>query len=109
VREDVMGSFVLLYSGGEVPESEDEQARVMQAWTDWYAGLGSAVTDPGNPFSPQAKRIGPDGAIEDAPADASGYTIVGADSLADAADIAKGCPVLTSGGSVRVYETFQVM
>jgi hypothetical protein len=34
----------------------------------------------------------------------TGYTILSADSLADAVDKAKGCPVLTSGGSVDVYE-----
>ena len=104
-----MGSYVLLYSGGSMPETEEEQAEVMKAWTDWYAGLGAAVTDPGNPFTPQAKRLGPDGSIDDVAADASGYTVVSADSLGDAADIAKGCPVLAGGASITVYETFQVM
>jgi hypothetical protein len=32
-----------------------------------------------------------------------------AESLAAAADLAKACPVLSSGGSVEVYETFRVM
>jgi hypothetical protein len=42
-------------------------------------------------------------------ADASGYTVVSADSLDAAADIAKGCPVLAGGASITVYESFQVM
>ena len=104
-----MGSYVLLYSGGGMPEGEEEQAQVMKAWTDWYAGLGAAVTDMGNPFTPQAKRLGPDGSIDDVPAEASGYTIVSADSLDAAGDIAKGCPVLAGGATLTVYETFQVM
>jgi hypothetical protein len=38
----------------------------------------------------------------------NGYTIVSADSLDAAAELAKGCPILDDGGSVSVYETFQV-
>ena len=52
-----MAKFVLLYSGGSMPETEAEQAAAMQAWGAWYTGLGSAVVDPGNPFTPQAKSI----------------------------------------------------
>jgi hypothetical protein len=40
---------------------------------------------------------------------ATGYTIISADSLDQAAQLAKGCPVLHSGGEVTVYETFDVM
>jgi hypothetical protein len=34
----------------------------------------------------------------------SGYSIISADSLSDACDKAKGCPVLSSRGSIEVYE-----
>jgi hypothetical protein len=104
-----MGSYMLLYVGGTMPETEEEQAAVMKAWTDWFESLGGAITDPGNPFTPQAKRVGADGSIDDTPPDASGYSIVEADSLERAAEIAKGCPVLMGGASITVYETFRVM
>ena len=104
-----MGSYVLLYSGGKMPETEEEQAQVMKAWTDWFESLGPAVTDPGNPFTPMSKRVGPDGSMSEMPAEASGYSIVSADSLDAAADIAKGCPVIAGGAAITVYETFQVM
>jgi hypothetical protein len=45
-KEVEMGSYVLAYGGGSMPETEAEQAQVMQAWTDWYGGLGAAVTEP---------------------------------------------------------------
>ena len=32
-----------------------------------------------------------------------------ADSLSAATELAKGCPVLSGGGSVDVYETHEVM
>ena len=65
--------------------------------------------DLGDPFSPGAKTIAPDGAISDAPAAASGYTLIQADSLDAATTVAKGCPVLQGGASIDVFETFPVM
>ena len=55
-----MANFLLLYSGGSMPETEAEQAAVLQAWGDWYTRLGSAVVDGGNPFTPMAKSIASD-------------------------------------------------
>jgi hypothetical protein len=34
--------------------------------------------------------------------------VVSADSLAAAGELAKGCPVLASGGSVEVYEAIPI-
>jgi hypothetical protein len=106
-----MSDFVLVYSGGSMPQSAEEQAQVMAAWTSWFGGLGAAVKDPGNPFTPAGKRLAPDGSITDVAARelATGYSILDADSLESALAMAKDCPVLQGGASVSVYETFQVM
>ena len=106
-----MANFVLLYSGGSMPESQAEQAAVMQAWEAWFGGLGSALVDGGNPFTPVAKRIASDGTVSDGPVGvmASGYSIIKADSLSAAVEIAKRCPVLQGGSQISVYETFPVM
>ena len=106
-----MANFVLLYSGGSMPASEAEQAAVLQAWGAWYTGLGSALVDGGNPFTPVAKSFSSDGTVRDGPVGtpASGYTIIKADSLDAAVEMAKGCPVLQGGSQVSVYETFNVM
>lgn len=106
-----MADFVLLYTGGSMPETEDEQARVMKAWDDWYQQIGASLKDGGNPFTPAAKTVASDGSVSDgAPGPAhTGYTIVQADSLDAATTIAKGSPVLVGGGSVTVYETFEAM
>ena len=74
-------------------------------------GLGKALVDGGNPFTPAAKSIASDGKVSDGPigATASGYSIIKADSLNAAVQSAKGCPVLKSGGKITVYETFNVM
>jgi len=106
-----MAKFVLLFSGGGMPETEAEQAAVLQAWGAWYEALGGAVVDGGNPFTPVAKSIASDGSVHDGPvgAPASGYTIISAGSLDAAVGLAKGCPILQSGGQISVYETFDVM
>jgi hypothetical protein len=106
-----MTKFMLLYSGGGMPETDEEYAAVLRAWTDWYTMLGSAVVDPGNPFTTVAKRIGTSGRVTKVGANrmASGYTIVQADSLDTAVELGKSCPVLQSGGRVSVFEAFSVM
>lgn len=103
-----MADFVLLYTGGSMPETEEEQARVMQAWDAWYGEIGSALKDGGNPFTPAARTVASDGSAKDGGPGPlhTGYTIVTADSLDAATRIAKGSPVLQGGGSVTVYETF---
>jgi len=103
--------YVLLYIGGGMPETEAETAEVMKAWEAWYAGLGSAVVDPGYPFTPVAKSIASDGTVSDGPAEsmATGYTIIQAGSFDEALRMAQSCPVLQGGADISVFETFEVM
>ena len=103
-----MGKFVLLFSGGGMPETEEEQAAVMAAWGAWYEGLGSAVVDPGNPFSPAVKSIGSNRTVRDVGALNSGYTILNADSMDTAVEMGKKCPILDDNGQVTIYETFDM-
>lgn len=104
-----MAKYLLLYSGGSMPETEAAQAQVMQAWDAWFHRLGSAVADGGNPFTAASRRIAPDGSIGDGTSSASGYSILEADSLDTAVAHAKDCPVLQGGASIDVFETFEVM
>ena len=94
-----------------MPETEEESAKVMKAWEDWYTDLGPAVVDGGYPFGPTAKSVASDGTVSEGPVGtmSSGYTIVEADSLDAAAEMARGCPILMNGGEVSVFETIEVM
>ena len=104
-----MANYLLVYHGGGMPEGEAEQQQVMQAWTGWFENLGAAVVDGGNPVG-AVTTIASDGSTSEGGANpATGYSIIQADSLPAATDLAKDCPVLTSGGSVEVAETFQAM
>src|SRR2546422_5375942 len=89
-----MTDYVLLYSGGSMPETEEEQKTVMAAWNAWMGKLGSSLKDGGNPFTPASKSISPDGSVSDGGGGASGYSIISADSWDAAIEMAKGCPVL---------------
>jgi hypothetical protein len=95
--------FVYVYTGGQMPDTPEAQEKAMQEWGAWFGSLGDAVTDPGNPFAASA-TVGPGGVTDGGASKVGGYSIVTADSLADAVAKAKGCPELNIGGSVEVYE-----
>lgn len=104
-----MSKFLFVYHGGSMPETEEEGARVMAAWGEWFQNMGAAVVDGGNPTGQSSTvhgggRVTPDGGANPA----SGYSLVQADSLEKALELAKGCPILDAGGSVEVAETMEM-
>ncbi len=102
------GKYVFGFVGGTMPETEEEQAKVMEAWGAWFGTLGEAVVDPGNPFGPSAS-IATDGTVGGgATSGLTGYTVVSADSLEAATGMAKGCPILQDGGSIDIFETIDM-
>ena len=103
-----MTNYVLAYRGGAMAATQAEQDAAMAAWGSWFGELGAAVVNAGAPFGP-SKTVTSDGSMSDGnQAGLSGYSVIDADSLAAATDLAKGCPVLTSGGTVEVYETIDM-
>lgn len=99
-----MGNYVFAYTGGAMPETPAAQEAAMKAWGDWFATLGAAVVDAGNPFG-ASTAVKADGASGTATTGLGGYSVVKADDLDRAATLAKGCPILAAGGNVDVYET----
>lgn len=102
--------YVLSFYGGGMGATEEEQAAIMQKWFDWFGALGSDLVDGGLPYSGTVKTISSDGAVSDGPVgtQSTGYTIITADNIDAAAAKAKNCPVLSSGGTVAVYETIDM-
>ena len=104
-----MGTYLLTYTGGMQPETEEAGKAVMDAWTAWFGSLGGAVADPGNPMGPSA-TVASDGSSSPGGASGiTGYSLLRADSLDAAIALAQSCPHLAAGGAVEVYETFEVM
>jgi hypothetical protein len=100
-----MANYVFAYSGGNgVAGDEAERSAQMAKWGQWFGQLGSAVVDGGAPTG-AAKTVGTGGSVSDGGSRGlTGYSIISADSLDSAAELAKGCPVLETGGTVDVYE-----
>ena len=94
-----------------MPESEEEQAAVMQAWGAWFEALGEHLVDGGNPTGPMAKTIHSDGSVMEGPDGkmATGYSMIKAESLDQAVSLAKGCPMLAGKGNISVYEIVPAM
>jgi hypothetical protein len=104
-----MSNFLLLYHGGGRPEDPAEQAKSMQAWTDWFAKLGPSLVDGGNPAT-QTREIASNGSVTPVNGGApTGYSIIKADDIDGAVALAKGCPILPDGGSLQVVETPDMM
>ncbi len=104
-----MGNYLLAYRGGGMAETDEARAAAMAAWGGWFGQLGDTIVDAGNPFA-GSKTVADGGRVSDgSPSALTGYSVLSADSLADAAELAKGCPVLQNGGTVDVYETVAVM
>ena len=103
-----MANYVLAYTGGSMGETEAEQQEVMTRWMEWFGALGDAIVDGGTPLAASA-TVGAGGTVSDgARGELTGYSIISAESLAEAAEKAKGCPVLAAGGTVEVYETVPI-
>ena len=100
-----MSIYLLLYSGGDLPATDEEKEAIANAWGAWLSGIGIALVD-GNPFTPNAKSLSPDGVVSDGPVGpmATGYSLIRAGSMDEAVGMAKGCPVSLSGASISIFE-----
>jgi hypothetical protein len=104
-----MANYVLVYKGGGMPQTDAERERIMAQWGEWFGVLGQSLVDGGNPFGPSS-TISSEGNVKDGAASGlTGYSIFKADNMPAATKLAKGCPILSSGGTIEVYETFPVM
>ena len=104
-----MAKYLVTYTGGAQPEgmSEEQTAQVMEAWNAWYGGLGEAVVDFGNPTG-ASKVIVPGGVVSDGGPGITGYSLINADSLEDAAGACRAHPHLDAGGTITIHETFDM-
>ncbi|MBT8471704.1 MAG: hypothetical protein KJN99_03805 [Marinicaulis sp.] len=103
-----MPKFLYVYHGGSKPSTPEEGEKVMAKWMEWIGGNQSSFTDPGNPVG-MSKTVS-SGKIDDNGGSnpASGYGIVDVADMNAALELAKGCPIHDSGGSVEVAEIMEM-
>lgn len=98
-----MPNFVFAYHGGKPPESPEEGAKHMAKWHAWMTGLGEAMVNPGVPLG-KSKTVSADGVSDGGgPNPLAGYSIVKADSMDAALEMARACPFLDMG-TIEVAE-----
>ena len=103
-----MNNYVFVYRGGLEFKSPGEGAKHMAKWRAWVGGLGDASVNRGSPFG-KSKIISSGGVSDDGGSNhLTGYSIVKADSLDAALEMAKACPHLDIGGSIVVAEVMEM-
>ena len=103
-----MSDYIFAYHGGNKPESPEAGAEMMAKWKAWLGGLGDAVVNPGTPLG-MSKTVSAAGVTDDGGSNPlSGYSVVTAESMDAALDMAKSCPVLETGGTIEVAEMMQM-
>jgi hypothetical protein len=107
-----VANFLFVYRGGNEryeTMTPDEMQQMMQKWTKWIAdgfqkgwmvNAGDALTPEGRVVN--SKKVVTDGPFVESKEIVGGFSIVKADTIDAAAEIAKGCPGLLTGGQVEV-------
>jgi YCII-related domain len=105
-----MTTFVLAYRAPEKRLDEmlaalDDEGRTagLGAWRDWFETMGSSLVDQGNPVN-DARTLGNCGPGTRI----GGYSIISADDIDAAVEIARGCPSLERDGGVEVGEVLEL-
>ena len=91
--------------------SPEEMQASTKRWMDWIGGIAAQnkLADRENRLVPSGKVLKADNVIADGPyteikESIVGYSMVKADSIEEATELAKGCPIFKIGGNVEVRE-----
>jgi len=104
-----MAKYLFVYHGGKHPETNEEHAKVMDEWGQWFGSMGSAVIDGGNPVGKSTTVNSNGSVVNDGGSNpASGYSLIEALDIDDALVKAKACPILVAGGSIEVSEAIDM-
>ena len=109
-----MKDFLLVFRADfpSMPKPTPEEGKAMtQKWMDWIGGIAAQnkLTDKGSSLASAGSVVKPGNIVTDGPYIETkeligGYSVVKVATLAEATEIAKGCPILAVGGSVEVRE-----
>ena len=104
-----MSRYIMIYKGEatDTADMTEEQAgEVMAKWGAWMGAVASALVDVGAPFG-EGISVVDDGSTA-SPVSLSGYSIVEADSLSEARNLANGHPYLSEGAGNFAIEIFEM-
>ncbi|HEV2311079.1 MAG TPA: hypothetical protein VGU73_11205 [Acidimicrobiia bacterium] len=90
-----MPTYVFTYRSPT--DSAPADGNQVEAWQKWFKSMGASVESIGNPVF-ERTTVGQTGAGTEL----GGFSFINADDLKAAAELARGCPVLGSGGGVEI-------
>lgn len=103
-----MADYIFAFHGGAMPETPEEGEKVRAAWGVWMEGLGENMVNPGAPVG-MSKTVSASGVADDGGSNPlSGFTIVKANSVEQACEMAASCPIIEAGGSVEVAPVMEM-
>ncbi len=103
-----MTQYIITYLGGDQPTSLEAGQQHMAKYMEWLTSLGEAAISPANPFK-DTRTVNSDRTVSAGSKTLmSGYTIIEADSMQKALEIAKACPFLDINGTLEVSELMQM-
>jgi hypothetical protein len=101
-----MPKYVIAYHGGKKIESSQEGAAHMAKWKAWVSGLGDAVVNPGTPLG-KGKLISSRGVSDGGANLLTGFSMIMADNMEAALEMARGCPFLEIG-TIEIAEVMEM-
>lgn len=110
-----MTAFVYLFRNSFAGNSPAGMQQQMQKWVAWMQELGAKghLKDPGQPLNRAGKVVRgsakdvTDGPFAEAKDIVGGFMVIEARDIDHAAEIARGCPVFETGGSVEIRPVLQ--
>ena len=103
-----MAQYIITYLGGDQPSSPEEGRQYFAKYKEWLSSLGDSAVSPANPLK-NTSTVHSDGTVTTGSTTSmSGYTIIEAESMEAALEIARACPFLEVGGSLEVSELMQM-
>ena len=104
----MMANFMMAYSGGNQPASEEEGMAQMKKWKAWVESLGDSIVNPGTPL-PVSKIVTSSRVeVDNDPNSMKGFAVVKAESMEAAVAIAQSDPFLDQGGTIRVSQMMEM-
>jgi hypothetical protein len=108
-----MSEFVFLYRSGDAPMSPQAVQQVLPKWAAWFEILanGGHLINRGQPLQRSGKLVskaGTDRSLAEARDMIGGFSLIKARDLAEATQLAQGCPTIERGGHVEVRPVMKI-
>ena len=103
-----MPNFVFAFHGGKKPETPEGGKQMMEEWLAWMEASREKFVDIGHPVG-MSKTVSAKGVEDNGGSNPlSGYSVIKADTIEEACELASSCPHLNYEGSIEVAEAMDM-